>query len=491
MILKRILALFCAAALLTSLSSCGFIVVNDISSRGAQSEGAGDEGEGDETSKSSTGYVKYTDRGDARAVSEAYLDSLPARDYDGAVFFIATPSKGYFAPDDTETVLSRLAVQRNAEVSEKLNITMLTDEIPAASMLEQLNQAIASGSFFTDLLLIPFYQVGAFKATSTLLNMRTAPFFDLDQPFFLEESSRMTSGGYTTYAVAGDATLSPSDFAAVYFNRTILTDAGVDPRAIYRAVTEGKWTWDYLLSVTEAVRNLGGYHTVTAESVSERFPDLVFKSSGSDYILTGALKVPVVGYTVRSAQNVMDVLEQIYNDPDARVRDMPDAVTAFSEGKTAFHVEYLYAMSWLTNAAADWGLLPLPKGSEATESYRTLMPGDAQVFAIPKNHTNAEIPAIVLSALCAASDGYIYDAYVDYNMLEVLRDNDAVNMLDLILDTASFDFALAFGNAFPAIADATYRLVRQCAPSNSLAKEFAVKRIEANQLMHDVFDLTY
>ena len=491
MILKRILALVCAAAVLTSFASCGFIVVNDISSRGAQSEGSGGKEEGTETESASDGYVKYTSRVDAKAVSEAYLDSLPARDYDGAVFFIATPSKDYFAPDDTETVLSRLAVQRNAEVSEKLNITMLTDVIDAGSMLKQLDQAIASGAFFTDLLLIPFYQVGAFKATSTLLNMRTAPFFDLDQPFFLEESSRMTSGGYTTYAVAGDATLSPSDFAAVYFNRTILTDAGVDPRALYRSVTEGRWTWDYLLSVTEAVRNSTDCTTVTVESVAERFPDLVFKSSGSDYILTGALKVPVVGYTARSAQNVMDTLEKLYTDPKARLRDMQNAVTAFAEGETAFHVEYLYAMSWLTNAAADWGLLPLPKGSEATEKYRTLMPGDAQVFAIPKNHTNAEIPAIVLSALCAASDGYIYDAYVDYNMLEVLRDNDAVNMLDLILDTASFDFALAFGNAYPAIADATYRLVRQCAPSNSLSKEFAVKRIAANQLMHDVFDLTY
>lgn len=491
MILKRILALCCAAALMFSLDSCGFIVVNDISSRGTQNGIEEDEGGGDETAKPSTGYVKYADRIDAKAVSDAYLDSLPERDYDGAVFFIATPSKSYFSPDDTETVLSRLAVQRNAEVSDKLNITMLTDEIDGATMVTQLDQAIASGSFFTDLLLIPFYQVGTFKATSTLLNMRTAPFFDLDQPFFLEESSQMTSGGYATYAVAGDATISPSDFAAVYFNRGILTAAGIDPRVLYRSVTDGSWTWDRLLSVTEAVRNLGGCSTISAESVAERFPDLVFKSSGNDYILTGMRKVPVVGYTNRSAQNAMDVMQKLYGDPASKLRDFSGAVTAFAEGETAFHVDYLYAMPWLTNASADWGLLPMPKGSEEDGDYRTLMPGDAQVFAIPKNHTNAEMPAIVLSALCAASDGYIYDAYVDYNMVNVLRDNDAVNMLDLILDTASFDFALAFGNAFPAIANATYKLVRKCAPSNNLADEFPTLRIAANQLMRANFDLSY
>ena len=491
MILKRFLALFCAAAVLLSLDSCGFIVVNDISSRGTQSGANEEGGEGDETAKPSTGYVKYTNRTDAKAAADAYLDSLPARDYDGAVFFTVTPTKAYFAPDDTETVLSRLVVQRNAEVSEKLNITMLTDEIAADSLLKQLDNAIASGSFLTDLLLIPFGQVGIFKATNTLLNMRSAPFFDLNQPFFYEESSESTSGGYATYAVAADATVSPSDFSAVYFNRTVLEIAGVEPADLYRSVTEGKWTWDRFLTAIEAVNATGGVNSVSAESLSERVPDLVFYSCGNEFILTGTRKVPVIGYTARTAKGAMDILEKLYADENARLREYPEAVNGFAEGASAFHLEYLYAMSWLTNSAADWGILPLPKENETAERYRTLMPPEAQVFAIPKNHTNAEIPAIVLSALCAASDGYIYDAFVDYNMLNVLRDNDSVNMLDLILDTPAFDFAVAFGGAFPAVANATYKLVRKCAATNTLADDFTALRTQANQVMKQNFDLSY
>ncbi len=491
MILKRILAACCAAAVLTSFSSCGFIIVNDISARNTASGGEKAEEGTAETGTDSAGFVKYTDRTDAKAVAEGYLASLPERDYAGTVFFVATPDRSYFAPEDTESVLSRLAVQRNAEVEEKLNITMLTDVHDQNTMTEELNQAIASGTFFADLLLIPFFQVGLFKATDTLLNMRTAPFFDLNQPFFNEESSRMTSGGYTTYAVAGDATLSPSEFAGVYFNRSILTEAGVDTRKLYRSAAEGAWTWDNLLSITSAVSGLGSYAAVSAESLAERFPDLVFKSMGGDYILTGERKVPVVGYTVRTSQPIMDVLERLYNESGMRVRDAQGALDDFAAGKTAFHVEYLTAMEKMTESPADWGLLPLPKASESAEAYRTLMPGDAQVFAVPKNHTDAEIPAIVLTALCAASDGYMYDAFVDYNMVNVLRDNDAVNMLDLILETASFDFALAFGNAFPAIANATYKLVRNCAASNNLSKEFASRRVEANEVMKQYFDLSY
>ena len=75
--------------------------------------------------------------------------------------------------------------------------------------------------------------------------------------------------------------------------------------------------------------------------------------------------------------------------------------------------------------------------------------------------------------------------------MNVLRDNDAVNMLDLILDTASFDFAYAFGGAFPAIANATYKLVRKSAPGNNLADSFSDLKTEANQVMKENFDLTY
>ena len=136
-------------------------------------------------------------------------------------------------------------------------------------------------------------------------------------------------------------------------------------------------------------------------------------------------------------------------------------------------------------------MLPLPKGSEASEEYKTLVSNKTGAFAIPKGHTNPEIPAVILSGLNAASYGYMNDSYVEYHMMNVMRDNDSVNMLDLILDTASFDFAIAFGNAYPAIAEATYKRVRAAAPTNTLGQGFTEKRSEANRIMRENFDLNY
>ena len=491
MIYKRILAAALALSALFSLPSCGFIVVNDVSSRRAgRAETASDETEDGEVPEV-TGFVKYRTREDAKALSESYVEALPARDYEGAVFFVTTPDASFLSPEDTGTVLSRLALQRNEEIAERFNVNLLTSEVEPATMLEEMRQAAEAGTFYTDLLLLPFYRVGEYKAADLLLNMRSAPFFSLEQPYFNEESSQMTSGGYSTYAVAGSASISPDNLAAVYMNKTVVRDAGEDPFALFRAVEDGTWTWDRLTAVMEAVRTNTDAVTFSAGSISERIPDLVFKAMGNNFILTANRREPLVGFSVNSAKKTMELLASLYQDERGGIGTLDDAASLFADGGSAFYIDYLTAMEGMTNAAADWSVLPLPKGWDTMEGYKTLVSNDTGTFAIPKDHTNPEIPAVILSGLCAASYGYMNDAYVEYNMMNVMRDNDSVNMLDLILDTASFDFAIAFGNAFPAIAEATYRRVRAAAPTNTLSEGFTEKRSEANRVMRENFDLSY
>ncbi|MBQ7314024.1 MAG: hypothetical protein IJW81_10610 [Clostridia bacterium] len=229
---------------------------------------------------------------------------------------------------------------------------------------------------------------------------------------------------------------------------------------------------------------------MTAQKTADRLPDLVFKSGGSDYVKTGTRAIPVVGYTVKTVQKTMDILAQFYNDQYSITDSTAGAINCFSGGESAFLVDYLYIMSWMPGAKADWGVLPLPKGKEA-DDYRTLISNTELVFAVPKNHTNGEIPAIILSALNAASYGHIYDEYVNYHMAEVLRDNDSINMLEMILTTASFDFALAFGSAYPTIASATYRLIRDCAATNNLDDYFTDRRTTAQTTLKEYFPLKH
>lgn len=490
----RLTALLLAASL--SFTSCGFIIVNDISGQQTEeTEPADTEAGADDYDY--TEYTKYDSSGDGKALAEQYLSELPVRDYGGAVFFITTPAADYIAPEDTESSVSKLAIERNAKVEEKLGVSLVMSLADANTMLDEMKQSVAAGDYYTDLLMIPVYMIGSFRMAETLINMRSLPFFDIEQPYFNAESSAMTSGGYSTYGVAGHASISPSSYTAMYMNKSVLTEAGADPSAVYSSVADGSWTWDEYLKLTEAVRTLNdtrtadgqtAYYTFTAENTASRVPDLVFKSAGNEYVTTGNRRTPLIGYNLDNVQPAMDVLYQLYNDPMSNIAQDSGAVTAFAEGKSAFLADYLYVMNWMTNADADWGIVPLPKET-ADGEYRTLISNNELVFSVPVNHTNGEFAAITLSALNAASYGYIYDEYVNQCMLHSLRDNDSVNMLDLILDTASFDFALAFGSAYPKIANATYKLIRDCAATNNLEEFYRERIVEANKTMRAEFDL--
>lgn len=490
----RLTALLLAASL--SMTSCGFIIVNDISGQKQEETAAADHetGAGDYVY---TEYTKYDASGDGRQLADQYLSSIPKRDYGGAVFFITTPATDYISPDDTESSVSKLAIERNAKVEEQLGISLVMSLKDAGTMLNEMKQSAASGDYYTDLLMIPVYMIGSFRAENTLINMRSLPFFDIDQPYFNAESSAMTSGGFSTYGVAGHASISPSSYTAMYMNKSVLTEAGADPSAVYSSVVNGTWTWDEYMKLNEAVRGLNDtravsgqetYYTFTAENTASRVPDLIFKSSGNEFITTGTRRTPIIGYDSEKVQPVMNVLYDLYNDPMAKISAESGAVAAFADGKSAFLADYLYVMNWMTNSSADWGIVPLPKETERG-AYKTLISNNELVFSVPVNHTNGEFAAVTLSALNAASYGYIYDEYVNQSMLHALRDNESVNMLDLILDTASFDFALAFGTAYPKIADATYKLIRECASTNDLEAYYQERIVDANKEMRQEFNL--
>ena len=493
-------ALVSAAAILLQATSCGFIIVNDMSHEAGESApgSAENAASAETTAFQPEDYTPYTPK-DYYSLSRQYLADLPERDYGGSVFFITTPSTDYIDPDNTASVVNKLAVERNEDVAEQFGVTMIPTVSDASTMLSELAQAVAADSYYTDLLMVPVYMVGNFRAADTLINMRTLPFFNVDQPYFNKDSSDMTSGGYSTYGIAGQASIAPSSFSALFMNKNVLIEAGLDPYALYDSAAQGTLTWDNILTCINAVKTLNGdrtasglpaYYTMTAQNTADRLPDLVFKSGGNDYVKTGTRAIPVIGYTVKTVQKTMDILAQFYNDQYSITDSTAGAINCFSGGESAFLVDYLYIMSWMPGAKADWGVLPLPKGKEA-DDYRTLISNTELVFAVPKNHTNGEIPAIILSALNAASYGHIYDEYVNYHMAEVLRDNDSINMLELILTTASFDFALAFGNAYPTIASATYRLIRDCAATNNLDDYFTDRRTTAQTTLKEYFPLKH
>ena len=438
-------------------------------------------------------YTPYEPKADHHAEAEKLLAGLPERDYDGAVFFITTPVTDYIDPDTTETNVTRQIAERNRIIEDQYNISLITSLTDARTILTEMENAVLSDTYYTDLLMTPVYMTGQFCMADVLMNLRSLPFLDLDAPYFNSESADMTSAGYKTYGIAGDATLSPSAYTALFFNRDLVKEAGMDMP--YSLVTAGTWTWEKLFEYTAAVTELNGQrenpvYIMGSQNNASRFADLVFTSCGNTYIASARKRVPRVSFTAVSAQYAVETAHTLITGGSSLIDAEQNAVGTFTEGDMLFLAEYLYVMPWMTNASADWGVLPLPKAKEEN-SYRTLISNNELIFSVPLNHTQGEFAAIILSALNAGSYRYLYDEYVEHNMIHVLRDNDSVNMLELVLTTAAFDFALAFGNGYPNIAAGTHGLIRESALTNDLTERFTEALKTTSAVLNEEFRLTY
>jgi hypothetical protein len=48
----------------------------------------------------------------------------------------------------------------------------------------ETKQAVESGTYYTDLMMIPLYMTGQFRIDGVLANLRSLPFLDLNAPYF-------------------------------------------------------------------------------------------------------------------------------------------------------------------------------------------------------------------------------------------------------------------------------------------------------------------
>ncbi len=480
---KRLFALLLAIILLLSFMSCGRIIIEDISRDGVD---ASYDTETEEISVPETvpfaEFDKYSGDGGKRQ-AQKYLDELKNTDCDGLTLFIGTPSSDYISPDDGATELSRFVIERNAAVEQLANMKLVTAKVNCNIMARELKQSSLAGTGRYDILMLPLNEVGRFAVDSLLIDMQNNANIDLDKPYFNISSAKAASFGNAVYAVAGDASIMPTSLPAVFINTEILRDSGLDPEKIYADVLRGEWTWDDFIEYSESVGVIEMFNTVTSQSMAGSFADSVFVSAGNSYLTYGDDGVAAVGYDPESAKDAVSYISAIMSDPSASVSADRNSIGDFAAGRTAFAFEYLYVMSWLINSDAHWSVLPMPKSTEKG-SYRSLMPADTLMFAIPTVTRSVESAAVTIAALNAASDGYIYEQFVEYNMNHVLRNNDSVNMLDIILDSAVFDRGIIYGEKYPSLA-AIAGLVRDSAGNEDWAKSFDKMAKDANKILED------
>lgn len=444
-----------AAMLIFMLSSCGIIIINRPDDRTETYETTAKTQTG-----GSTGTTGAQHGGESkRETAQRYLDKLPEYYMSNTSVIISSFDGGTLMPEGEENNLSKAKYERYKMLNKKYGVNVIvTTANNVETIYTELKDSVNSGMYYADLLLLPSGETGRFYAAGYLLNIMSLPYVSLDEPYFDKQSVLQSTAGYRVYAAAGEATKNPDYINGVFFNTTIAQCLNMgDP---YEIVRKGDWTWDvYRAMAKAAAYDINGAATGKsghgAQSGDRTYSDMVFGSSGLKYVDTGWGRQPAVNEPGDRQAKIADIIYSLlYGDKTYFKGDK--SLDTFAAGDMLFYMGKLSTIYDISSSTARWGILPLPKTDVEQSAYSSAVSSEMPVFAVPSNNSKLSETGIVLQSLNAASYGYLTDEYITYSMNHTVRDNGTLNMIDIIANTTSWDFALVFGSGYTSLGKATY-----------------------------------
>ncbi len=448
--MKKAITLILAALLAAQFVSCGSETVDDSETT-----------EGVETtridSESDTTALKAPD--------------LPKVDMGENEFSIITQGWASYAPLDVTDVcvteqngeiLNDTAFKRKSAVEEKYNckLTEVYDPTGGNDAISMINASVMAGDNSYALAMIRSRHFNSLITNGSLTDLSNVPNLDLESDYYMDESYDALSIDGTHYGIVSNLSTNPYLLIfCSYFNKVMLDEYKFDD--MYEVVRSGKWTIDKMYEMSKLVAadvNSDGkfnsedrYGTTYIVDVTEG----LINSSDVKLAVSkdGKIEKSYKSQTaVDKMQHIFDILsdESVTFNVHARASDAKETnrleTGMFIERQTLFSLAGIYYAPQFRDMKDDFGIIPLPKYDEAQEDY--ISPLLANVFpitVIPRSNDNLDWTGIILEEMSYRGYTELLPALYDTVLTgKCVRDDDSVEMLDIIFSNTSYDIGMIF-----------------------------------------------
>ncbi len=439
---KRAISLMLLSAMLLGTFACG----------------DNTEGKGNDTTAGDTTTAEVEEKG-----YQYYGDT----NFEGETFTIYNVKKNLWnmicliQPDEVigETVNDAI-YNRNERVKQQFNCEIEEVNDDYSTMVNTLQTLILAQEDVYDAAYLPM---------NRLIDSLTAGYFyclnDIDT-IHLEESYwdqvmlESTSLGHKNYFATSSAHLMGWDSLwCLFFNESMLDD--LQTEYPYQLVKDGKWTLDKLDEYNKLAASLNGddsfakngegksvYGTV---SFSNAVDELIF-GLGVDYVSKDSDDLPVLTCESEKFVNAIQKLAEM-NVADGRMElnwsaeptDSTYYQTIYETQRALFLAAELKTSQLLRNMDQSFGILPMPKLDESQKDYRSTSVHQVAVFTIPITNNAPERVGQLFDAISYESDATVIDEYFSVMVEQKgLRNEESIEMLNIIKETRSFDVGVAY-----------------------------------------------
>ncbi|MCQ2431363.1 MAG: hypothetical protein MJ175_02030 [Clostridia bacterium] len=403
---------------------------------------------------------------ETQAPAEPLFYGLELKDFGGKEFRICT-SDTYLdemiVDGENGDICNDAVYYRNRAVEEAYNIK-ISAFVPGDPYEESsyVAKTVTAGEDAFDLSAVFTFLAGGPILNGCFLNWNDIPHVDFNREWWIQSANEAFSVGGSRYVAVGDLSITTLLLSyVVFFNRKIAADYDIPD--LYQTVLDGKWTIDYMSSLTKDIyTDLNG----SGKPDKEDFFGFVGDSVTNLDAWTSAFDIPLIGFDGGNPKVVMDldkfssgidkVLQLYYGGQPTYISGGDGTeIGVFAAGRAAFMTSWIkQAFDEFRSMTDDYGILPYPKFDEAQQNYYTNSMDNYSLLSVPKTESDPEFVGLITEALTRESHRIVFPAYYDVALTEkYARDEQSVTMLDMIMAGRLYDFSILHNSS---IADFPY-----------------------------------
>jgi len=392
-----------------------------------------------------------------------YFATLPDYDFGGktCTFLCRTELEHEIAVEAEDGEIVNDAIfKRNMRIEEAYNTKITYHAIPgswadAASFQSAVTKAVNAGDSSYDAIAIYMAYGAPLASQGNYYALNKIPTININADWWVQSLVENNTVYGNLYFIIGDLSLTMWSYIyAIFFNKQLAADYNIENP--YQTVKYGNWTLDRLIELSKLVSSdvnsdgkydlddqygfITNVHSMRAIVTSFEIPFTQRNDEGGfDFVFYN--------------EHTVDVFNKLYdfvNNNDSSFILDPNLDHAggqwlskiFVEDRALFMTYTLDMTDMLRDMKSDFGILPMPKYNETQKNYMSHSYDGASIFAVPVSASDYEFSGAMLDAMSAESKYTVIPAFYDLKLMtKVTRDDDSAEMLDIIRQDMTYDFA--------------------------------------------------
>lgn len=361
--------------------------------------------------------------------------------------------------ESTGDTLNDTIFNANLRVEEEFNVDLGVYEVLITDMINFFMTSVMAGENAYQFAIIPCKIMGQPDAYEAVMELTQFDALQLDMPWWdqnVAETESLITGDKLYFAANDINLIAFEDSMCIFMNEDMIADNGLDP--IYDLVREGTWTFDTFCKYAETGANLNGDDSFAFDINGDAIYGLTtwtaavhafLHGMGNTYVAMGDDGKPALNIENDLFYSSVEKLAALHGTEGACIEINKNATEHYEEvfrlGRSMFTCAQLKASTKYREVEFTYGIVPMPKYNEEQAEYYNYRTTNVQLSAIPVTNPKAEETAVILDAMAYLAYTEILPTYWNVNMEhKQLRNEDSIEMLDIISRTRSFNMGAAF-----------------------------------------------